>query len=138
MTDLRMWSQLSPEERAEAVTKAREIIAGGVTRWAVIARLCGLSQAYGLRYEIDHEWREQQMAECRERASRRRGLAKRNVPFDKTRNQRLAASERGRKSARVASMLASAGKRGAFKGMLNTRSNAPVTLPRVSILEVEL
>jgi hypothetical protein len=135
MTDLSMWSQLSPEERAEAVTKAREIMAGGVTRWAVIARLCGLSQAYGLRYEIDHEWREQQMAECRERASRRRAKAAPASAFDKTQRQRRAAAERGRKSARIASMLASAGKRGAFKGMLNTRSSAPVTLPRVSILE---
>jgi len=38
MTDLRMWSQLSPEERAEAVTKAREIIDGGEVRWHVVAR----------------------------------------------------------------------------------------------------
>jgi len=63
MTDLRMWSQLSPEERAEAVTKAREIIDGGEVRWHVVARMCGIKGGIGLRSAIDQGWRKKRNEE---------------------------------------------------------------------------
>ena len=81
MTDLRMWSQLSPEERAEAVTKARAIIDGGEVRWHVVARMCGIKGGIGLRTAIDAGWRAQRKAEDRKRsAGRSRAKPNRPVP----------------------------------------------------------
>jgi len=135
MTDLRMWSQLSPEERAEAVTKARGIIDGGEARWHVVARLCGIKGGIGLRTAIDEGWRAQQKAEGRDRAKRNRAKANPARVFDKTPSQRAVHAERGRKSARVSAMFASAARRGSIKGMLNTPGHGPITLPRLKWME---
>jgi len=81
MTDLRMWSQLSAEERAEAVTKARAIIEGGEIRWHVVARLCGIKGGIGLRTAIDAGWRAKRQQEDRKRcAGRSRAKPNRPVP----------------------------------------------------------
>lgn len=54
---LRMWSDLSAEERAEAVDNARSVIASGEVRWHVVARMCGLGNSNGLRRTMDPRWR---------------------------------------------------------------------------------
>lgn len=57
MTDLRIWSTLTPAEREAAIEQARGIIAGGEKRWHVVARLCGIKGGIGLRTAIDEGWR---------------------------------------------------------------------------------
>lgn len=79
MTDLRMWSQLSPSERAEAVAKAREVMAGGEVRWHVVARLCGIKGGIGLRTAIDEGWRARRQEE-----DRRRSLNRCRAKLDRT------------------------------------------------------
>lgn len=112
MTDLRMWSQLSPEERAEAVTKARAIIDGGEVRWHVVARLCGIKGGIGLRTAIDAGWRAQRKAE-----DRKRSLG------------RCRAGKKFKETARVSA------NRGTIAGMLNTPGHGPITLPRLKFME---
>lgn len=57
MTDLRIWSTLTPPEREAAIEQAKGIIAGGEKRWHVVARLCGIKGGIGLRTAIDDGWR---------------------------------------------------------------------------------
>jgi hypothetical protein len=94
-----------------------------------------------LRTVIDEGWRAQQKAEGRERAKRQRAKANPSRVFDKTPRQRAVHAERGRKSARVSAMLASAARRtlsanrGTIAGMLNTPGHGPITLPRLKFME---
>lgn len=109
---LRMWSDLSADERAEAVDKARGFIAGGEVRWHVVARMCGIKGGIGLRTVIDAGWRAQRQAEDRKRSL---GRCRSKKKFKET----------ARESAN----------RGTIAGMLNTPGHAPITLPRVRFLE---
>jgi hypothetical protein len=133
MTDRRDWSQLTPEQRDEAIATARHLLERGATRWHSIAGMCGLRSGIPLRKAIDPEYLAQQQAADRERQARKRSASA--GTFNKTSHERRAHAERGRAHGRLASMLATAGKRGAIKGLLNTPSHAPVTLPRVQFLE---
>lgn len=109
---LRMWSDLTSEERAEAVDKARGVIAGGEVRWHVVARMCGIKGGIGLRTAIDAGWRAKRKAE-----DRKRSLG------------RCRAAEKFEVVARESAS------RGVIAAMLNTPGTAPITLPRVQFLE---
>ncbi len=112
MTDLRKWSNLTYDERAEAVDKARIIIADGEVRWHVVARLCGIKGGIGLRTVIDAGWRAQRQATDRKRSL---GRCRSGNKFKET----------ARESAN----------RGTIAGLLNTPGNGPITLPRIRFLE---
>jgi len=107
-----MWSDLSAEERAEAVTKARGIIDGGEVRWHVVARLCGIKGGIGLRTAIDAGWRAQRKAEDRKRS--------------------LGRCRTGKKFKDTARVSAN---RGTIAGLFHTPGHSPITLPRVRFLE---
>lgn len=57
MTNLRIWTTLTPAERSEAIEKAKAIIAGGEKRWHAVARLCGIKGGIPLRTALDEGWR---------------------------------------------------------------------------------
>lgn len=69
MTELRRWSEFSESERAEAVAKARHIIAearGGMWHWHTVAKQCGCKSGDGIRRALDPTWREACAAKKRE------------------------------------------------------------------------
>ncbi len=57
MTDLLIWSTLTPAEREQAIAQARIILDGGEKRWHVVARLCGIKGGIPLRTALDAGWR---------------------------------------------------------------------------------
>lgn len=75
MTVRREWSQLTPEQKAEAIATARGLLARGYTRWHSIAGMCGLRSGIPLRKAIDPDYLEQQRAADRERMARKRSAS---------------------------------------------------------------
>lgn len=110
MTDLRIWSTLTPAEREAAIEQAKGIIAGGEKRWHVVARLCGIKGGIGLRTAIDENWR-----------ARKRELDRKRKQ-DNTR----AGIDRAR---------AESSRRGVLAAMLSTPTKAPITLPKLKFME---
>lgn len=122
MTDLRIWSTLTPAEREQAIAQARVILDGGEKRWHVVARLCGIKGGIPLRTALDAGWRARKRALDAERYKREHGDRPPRNNLTKTERQQATSRERGLRKMTLRSHIAQ-------------HVPAPITLPKLKFME---